>query len=490
MCDDKHTMNIHRNKLQQAPAFNKKEYNKNINRRLLERGNWFGHNTPEKIKKQNSSSFNSNVGEITGKQYNDNGDKGMPMRNYEDYNKHDTTIVNPGLDFDLYDSKYNSKSNSNITYFDPYDNTTSSSNFSNVDEDNHLIPNIDPSTQFISNLNKISLRMYNMFQRALSEKKITNNITIISPYAILRSIIILYRASKNNTENEIQRAFMLPDKNTAYQLMINLSKEIKNVCVYNYIYVPTVYPLNSEYVQYVSDICDIKNYKKNISLAHLNRYIYETSGIAEAIPNILNEKSNILLTNISYFNTEWKQPFNQQHTEPSSFYGTTNNRNVLMMKQYGGTHRYCEDNINQVIEMDCNDITMGIILPKTKCMPKFNYNQYCQYDHQLKTINLRCVSIPKIQYQCRYKITDLLKKFTLPHLYSHADFSELIPYNSTYYVSDIIYRSIVNIHEGKQNSLKNNEYQNYNVMLIANHPFIFYFKHQSTNTLLYIGKYS
>ena len=87
---------------------------------LLERGDWFGHQPQSDKYVHNTFSSNPNVGEITGKKYdNSEVDKGMPMRNYEDYNKHDTTIVNPGLDFDLYDKK---SDKGEISHFEAFRN--------------------------------------------------------------------------------------------------------------------------------------------------------------------------------------------------------------------------------------------------------------------------------------------------------------------------------------------------------------------------------
>ena len=54
--------------INESPLFNKREYNNNVNRMLLERGDWFGHrDESHQFKTNNTFSKDPNVGEITGK---------------------------------------------------------------------------------------------------------------------------------------------------------------------------------------------------------------------------------------------------------------------------------------------------------------------------------------------------------------------------------------------------------------------------------------
>ena len=99
-------------------------YKNNISRMFLERDGVFN-NTSRGV--QNKDDFtgvrrypkNNKYGEITGERLTlDDIDKGMPLR-FTNYNINNNTgpeiNINPILDFDLYDTK----SNINVSYFDP-----------------------------------------------------------------------------------------------------------------------------------------------------------------------------------------------------------------------------------------------------------------------------------------------------------------------------------------------------------------------------------
>nr|QBK88377.1 MAG: serpin [Mimivirus LCMiAC01] len=502
------------------------EHADNVNRYLMERNSMFNLDTNNEQymhhtnNNNNNQSHNNTVGEITGYTYNTDI-RGMPVREYineileqdeynENHNNHNNNTThnnkNPNLDFDLYDTK----PSTNVSYNDPYTNMDVANNrlkFSDINSNNHLLPKFrnNPEVDFSVILNKNAWYLYYLTRKSLISKRNDNYNFVISSLGLILPIIALYRGSADNTENEIKNvfSFMDADKDTTFQLASNIIKKIRcsSYLLNNFIYIPHFFPLNQEYVKYVRDICNIGQIDlRNPVLSHknINRYIHAlTNGEIENTVNksTINKQTCIVLITISQFNSKWKIPFNPKYTSYEMFYSTTL-RKVPMMKLFHSTQKYCEDDVNQVTELDCaHDMCMGIILPKNKSDMMIRHDQYRYYISKLQPTHIKCVSIPKFSLHVKYKLLNLFKQTKLSTLFSNANLSELTPFNDkSLYISDIIHQCIVTVNEGeyiphKKIKTKTETETKTTINFIANHSFIFYIRYVPTNTILYIGRY-
>lgn len=495
-------------------TFDPVSHSMNVQRRIMERGDFFNYDTKHNKYKQNDNDYDgdynddhdNNIGEITGKMYNSSTmDQGMPLRGFLDEEKINVPSVeqqqnmfNPQLDFDL----YHSKPKINVSYYDPTNVETSGNNiFSNVNADNQLlepIDRIDPEKKLSTSINLFSLNTLNKFHELLENK----NILILSPFSILSTLSVLYRGSHGTTEKEMAKFLLYPKKSDCIDLFSKLCNKMiihPNVIATSFIFVPNNLALNTGFVNYVSDIGKLVKFditKPRQEAYNINNIIgqYSRGLIAQITDdNLINANTNIILISTMYFRNKWKYGFLQKNTQYRYFFGFKQKK-VKMMHQYNNIYNYYEDGMNQIIELDYigNKYTMGIILPRKNGKLHVSHEQLEYYLSQLIPTKINELSIPKFKQQSRFKIDNLFKKNGMKEIFTNADFSEITPSNNILYISDIIHQSIIVVDEnGNLNSNLNNSgnSKSSKTNFIANHPFIYYIRFIPTNTLLMVGFY-
>ena len=502
---------------------NFEEHDMNIKRRIMERGTMFNVNTHNRYKKPKSSNYgnkfpeSSNFGEITGTTFDDSKiDQGMPLRfqinerelndryDYENYYNNqelienpsaDPNYYNPRLDFDLYDSR----PQSNVSYFDPV-NSSYNPSFSDLTSNNNLIEpeeRLSPDAKFSAILNNFCFEIFNQFQSSIK-----NNIIISSPLSILTPLIVLYRSSKGMTEMELKEFFSLPDKDLAIDGLIKLGNQLtqsKNFITTNFIYVPANIPLNKAFISYVDGLTNIDSIdlrRSNKEVSRINNNIYRmTKGVIRDVVNTNMININTSLFNVStvFFRTNWKYAFNKRLTKKSTFYGRQR-KYIELMHLQNKDCRYYADNRVQVLELDFDndDYTMGFILPNNNDLD-INNDKFGYFISQLQIKKINNINIPKFKHQSRYKIDNMFKKMGMRELFTNSDLAELTPSNNILFLSDVIHQAVIIVNENgntNKNLGFNNSHNNENINFVANHPFIFYIRFVPLNTLLFIGQYN
>ncbi len=489
---------------------NDESHSININRRIMERDFMFNMDTQNDNQNNNAATDNFNIGEITGLHFNQSEiDQGMPMRgfidNRRDYipsveQQQEQSYYNPKLDFDLYESE----PQINVSYYDPTVNESNfQMDFSGVN-DNQFIPptkRIDPEKTFSTTINFLSCDILNKFNKLLNNKTIFT----LSPLSLLAPLILLYRGSHGGTELEFKKYLSLPDKNTSFKSLSRLCQKMlmsQNVTASSLVFIPSSFPLNRAFINYVNDIgtiIPIDLSKPQQEINKINNTIRNyTGGIIKKIVdrNFINMNTNIVLISTIYFRGKWKNPFlrNQDFFEPFYSGNSADGMPRQVMKFNSSIFNYYQDNLNQIVEMDYddNEYTMGIILPTSYSdEPSISHDQLEYYISQLTPTQINNLQIPKFKRQSKFRIDNLFKKIGLREIFTNADFSEITPSNNILYVSDIIHQAIIIVGEnGSYSNRASHDSSKSRIDFIANHPFIYYIRYIPTNTILMIGQYN
>ena len=483
----------------------------NIERRLMERGNMFNMDTQYKNKSMSDDSSygrykeESKIGEITGEMFDSSQlDQGMPIRyflneqNKEDIQTEDHDIYNPKLDFDLYDTR----PNINVSYYDPHQLANNPrTNFSDINNNSHLLPPIDrikPEIKFSSIINAFSWNILNKLKKVLK-----NNTLILSPLSILCPFTILYRGSKDKTEEELKYFFSLPNKKIAFQSLNTIMKKLHNTyytTISNFVLIPSTFPLNKTFVNYVNNIGHIDQInlmKPTQEINRINSIIKNMSKnmIKDVISSdVLNINTCLILINAIYFCSYWKYSFDIKATKLKIFYGIKK-RKILMMHMSDKKFRYFEDNINKIIELDYadNDFSMGFIISKNNSELLLDNEQYKYYISQLHLTYVKNLQIPKMTHQQKLKIDNIFRRSNMKELFTNANLSDITPSNNILHISDVIHKIVIIINEQGSHSTKTSGQKNPSgryVNFIADHPFIFYVRYIPMDVILFIGQYN
>jgi serpin B len=513
-------------------------HSSNVDRRVMERGGMFNtdsnNNRSDTFNESSmgSNSFSSNpgynrgssfnnpnssVGEITGQHISVSDlEQGMPARSFMDNSNRDPRervedveqqrrTYNPNLDFDLFDHE----PQTNVSYYDP-SSFSNDSNFSNINNSDQLLTRdqrLTPVTKMVTTINSFSWEVLNNFNSILKGKKTL----IMSPLSILQPLMILYRGSSGSTEQEFQKVLSFQDKNTSFAALQQINTDLKkssSMLVSNTVYIPKRFPISKRFIEHVKHTgsIDLLNTNKpDQEAARINdRVRRETKNMIKSIiePSMINQNTCMILLNTIYFFSRWKSPFNKNMTRQEEFFSSANKRPVYMMHQKEESHRYFEDAGHQVIELDYSDreFCFGAILPR-KSPPVLvtPHEQYEYYVSKLRPTQIDNLKLPRFSQQSKLKVDSLLKKMGMRDLFIDADLSEMTPTKDIVYVSDIIHQAVIILNEeGTEASAATAMMLSKNsagptsrkVNFIANHPFTYYIRHKSTNSLVFVGSFN
>lgn len=505
--------------------FDIQQHNQNISRRLMERDNWNKQseniNRPtydQQLQRMQQYRYNDNMkqfGEITGSSFDTNElDKGMPFRpiastateRYKftgDNNEIDRS--NPShVDFDL----YRQHSNIEVSYYDPYKaNPVHTDLFSDMGEYQENIITNNKDNPITGIINEFSIGFMRQFLENLKNYKSL----ILSPFNIIQIFAMLYIGSNTKTETDLRNYFTFPSKKTTFDNLYKINNALTQtglVSIMNLVCVPYYLNLNNGYLSYINKLGNfIKINPQNAiqDTDKINKIISKsTNGMINNVltPGMIHNNTALILISTIYFYSQWKYPFDKKYTKIELFNGI-NQKQVYMMQQSKTTHKYFEDRINQILEMDYTDgvFAMGLILPKDQySQPIINsYEQYEYYINNLKSMEINLVKIPKFKCETKYQIDNLFKKYGLKDVFNNLDISEIIPpfNNQPIGIEQIIHNAVIIVDEQGTKAaavtsmlLSNSiEPKKQTINFIANHQFVYYIRHVPSNTIIFIGQY-
>ena len=503
------------------PTFDSEKHKYNINRRIMERDKFFNIDSkklkPENLKKmgigfdspdgffngKEETTLNKNCGEITGMKFNSYDiEPGMPLRPMASYSS-DKTIVQNNTDFDLFTTP--TSTTTNVSYNDPSD--SNKIDFANVNERTIIQDNLENYNLPVI-FNNFSFEFIYIFFDYLKVKKSFG----LAPFNIIQLLSILYIGSKGSTEDILKKFFFLPNKMITLKNLLVINSELKKSTLIlstgdyssikniNLILIPKNIILNENFIYQIDGIVNFIKVNQNNPIgetAKYNSFIKQSTNnlIVDLItPDMFNHSVSLVIINCFYFYCKWKMGFNIKSTNVELF---NNKEKVYMMQQRDINHKYFEDKVNQILEMDYIDssFSFGIVLPKTNKLPIITNEQLQFYISQLNVKNISNIKIPRFRQETRYKIGNLFKKKGLRELFEKINIGDIVSSQNQdgIFISEIIHCCLIIVDEAgtetatsSQNCFKN---LSNSINFIANHPFLYYIRYKPQNLIMFIGIY-
>ena len=469
-------------------------------RLLMERGDLFGVDTRND---NNNNMYNrntqeltfmddQNIGEITGEIFNTSEiDQGMPLRSNKLDNKSKISD-NPHTDFEL----YNQRSSLNISYHDPIINNSGTDNkYADIGLANKLMnQNVLPENKLSKVINVFSWNFNNVFKKNIGNKNM-----LTSPYSILMNMIILYKGSKNLTEDNLKTFFNLPHKEEAIQSLFSVNSklgEIQSSKGTNIILFPNNLMLNRTFFNYISNMAIIENVDMKNAFVNqsINKYIEGKSGgfLKDFFKaNIIQQTTNVVSISSLIFYSKWKYAFDK--VEYGQFNGLTD-RPEQMMFLYNRELLYYENNNTFVCELDYfnngnTDLAFGIISSKVRGVDTYiDEPTFDNYINNLKKTSINLLCLPKFRQENKYKLEKLFGSTGLQELFINTNLSDIVTNNNPQHVTDIVHHSMIFIDEKGVDNSKSNVVSNVNVVI--NSPFTYYIRYKPLNCVIFVGKYT
>ncbi|KAM5219431.1 serpin B3-like isoform 1-T2 [Hipposideros larvatus] len=384
----------------------------------------------------------------------------------------------------------------------------------------------------MSSLSEANTRFaYDLFQQfRYSEKE---NV-FYSPFSVMSALAMTYLGSRGHTASEIQKVLHFNEAtentkgdaeksgNVHHQfqtLLTELNKPTDDyeLNIANKLYGEKKFPFLQEYTNNVKkfylasvESADFKNSTEE-SRMMINSWVESQTNekIKDLLPQgSFSELTILVLVNAVYFKGQWNKKFDPKRTEQGDFWlnkGTS--KRVQMMKQSGRFNfTSLEDMQAKVLEIPYKgkDLSMLLLLPnEIDGLQKLEDNltaekliEWTSSQHMRNThVDLH---LPRFKVEASYDLVATMKALGMRDAFSpqDADFSGMTGRRDLM-LSKIVHKSFVEVtEEGTEAAaatailvIKGCEapyYENFH----CDHPFLFFIKHNKTNSILFLGRVS
>ena len=351
-----------------------------------------------------------------------------------------------------------------------------------------------------------------------------------SPYSISTAVAMVYEGARNETAEEIQKAFYFPIDDdgrraafAAIHNQLNTENTGYDLQVANALWVEKTYKLLATYAEivkryYFGNVTNL-DFKLAVERARetINAWVEnKTNNKIKNLfpPNSLPDVTKLVLTNAIYFKGDWAKQFDKQQTKDEDFYVSDGETiKVPMMRQMGEppeSFRYAETNDTQIIELpyEGDQLSMLIFLPKDKnglaaLESSLSVEKLTEWKNSLRKQEV-ILFMPKFTFDSKYSLNPTLKKLGVESAFSEddADFSGIdgnkpSPGQLRLYIDKVIHQAFVDVNEegteaaaatGISMVLQSASFGPLPPVFRADHPFIFIIQDNKQGNILFLGR--
>lgn len=332
---------------------------------------------------------------------------------------------------------------------------------------------------------------------------------VMSPFSILFVMLMAMNGADGNTLKQMMQALGINNIKTLNEQLYMVKNILNNSTVNtaNALFVQDKFKIYDEYKEFANDYCSTTNVNFNNpnTITSINKWVADNTN--NLIKEILTQDSisgdtRMMLINTIYFKAFWAKPFEKLDTKNQPFYSFNSSKQIPLMYQ-SDKFNYCEDNTNQVIEMDYKDSNycMGVILPKSRNgIPKVGGDDIINYSNNLTMKEIK-VYLPRFTQRSRMDLVGLFKRMGINDLFDEKKanlFKIHRDLENPLYVSNIIHEAVVIVDEvsteataatAMMYSLNRIDIKK-DIVFRADHPFLYYIRYKPSNVLLFVGLYN
>uniref|UniRef100_A0A8C3JEJ8 Serpin family B member 11 (gene/pseudogene) n=1 Tax=Calidris pygmaea TaxID=425635 RepID=A0A8C3JEJ8_9CHAR len=227
-------------------------------------------------------------------------------------------------------------------------------------------------------------------------------------------------------------------------------------------------------------------------------------------PGVINGDALLVLVNVIYFKASWEHKFEEQKTVQRDFKLNQNEKKPVQMMYQKGMFKfgYIEEMGAQVLELPYaqKSLSMIILLPGDMAdgstsgleqiestMTYENLMLWSSSEHMFETRVE--VYLPRFKLESTFNLNEVLQEMGMTDIFteSKADLSAM-SFAKALVLSNVVHKTYVEVNEEGtiaaagtgavivRRSLPLTE------LFMADHPFLFFIRHNPTNTILFFGK--
>ncbi|XP_058030539.1 leukocyte elastase inhibitor-like [Ahaetulla prasina] len=363
----------------------------------------------------------------------------------------------------------------------------------------------------------------NLFKK-LSANDPPNNL-FFSPLRISSALLMVLLGARNNTQAQMLKVLSLPKDGEVHQRFEKLISDINkpdanySLSQVNQLFGETSYDFLASFIEstqrfYHSGLEKL-NFKQGSedSRRHINAWVEEkTSGKIQdlLVPGIIDSLTKLVLVNAIYFKGNWENKFNKNHTEEQPFWINKKERKTVQMMFRKGVYNttYISAYRISVLEIPYagSELSIFFLLPNEiedsstgleKLEREITYEKLMDWINPKKMFSRETeVSLPKFKLEEKYDLKPVLRSMGMTDAFdeSKADFSGMST-NNDLVISEVVHKSFIEINEeGTEAAAATAVITVIKSTMIAkfkvDHPFFFYIMKRSTNSILFLGRFS
>ncbi|KAG6928143.1 serpin B4-like, partial [Chelydra serpentina] len=221
----------------------------------------------------------------------------------------------------------------------------------------------------------------------------------------------------------------------------------------------------------------------------------------------LSEATKLVLVNAIYFKGQWKVEFKKKNTKEKPFHINKTTTKPVQMMHHKGEYKIAtiEEHHSQVLELPYkgDDLSMYILLPKdytglTQLEKELTYEKLTTWispDH-LKEDEVE-VYLPQFKIETGAKLNQYLEALGMTDVF-HPEVSDLSGMAKTggLSVSQVVHKAYIEVNEEGTEAAAatgigiSTTSLRIPVKFVADHPFLFFIRHQKTKCILFYGRVS
>ncbi|NWH87341.1 SPB9 protein, partial [Aegithalos caudatus] len=360
--------------------------------------------------------------------------------------------------------------------------------------------------------------------RKLCEENSGQNV-FFSPFSISSALSMVLLGSRGSTEAQISKVLSLKNAQEAHNGYQSLISEINDpntkyiLRTANRLYGEKTFDFLASFLE-----SSQKSYHAGLeqmdfmhawedSRKQINGWVEErTEGKIQNMlaEGILNSLTRLVLVNAIYFKGNWEEQFNKQWTREAPFQMNKNEtRPVQMMfKEANFNMTYIGDLQTKILELPYvgNELSMIILLPDSiqdgstgleRLERKLTYEKLMGWiNPQMMRSTEVMVSLPKFKLEEDYDLQPILRSMGMPDAFElgKADFSGISSVKELV-LSEVVHKSFVEVNEEGTEAAAATAavVENCCAMRVleftADHPFLFFIRHNKTCSILFCGRF-
>ncbi len=342
-----------------------------------------------------------------------------------------------------------------------------------------------------------------------------NGNVFFSPFSISSALAMTYTGAKGKTADEMSKtmhfstnvdSFSLAFNSILYNINKQANTDLVKVNVANSLWFSQKLKIKNEFTdntkKYFGSESKVVDFDSaEVVKNEINAWVESKTNkkIQNLIlPGVLTELTRFVLVNAIYFKGLWEYPFEASETRKAIFTTSAQKKSEILMMKKSAHYKYYRNDLMQMIEIPYkNKVTsMIVILPKIEVgidslEQLLNQKTIADWQKRMTSDEVK-LSFPKFKETQMFSLNDVLQEMGIKTAFGDADFGNITDVREIY-ISHVLHKAFIEVNEVSTEAAAAtavvSALRSLPTSFVADHPFIYLIKENSTGSILFLGRF-